>query len=345
MGRLDLIEKARTFYNESANGDCRLRAFSQVSSFYGERIKEENLFGLGAGLCLRTAVIPFKGQNFPALVGRTEDLEAMAFRKLGYKVDVLSYDPCSLQQGTLDPTIKDALKENRPVLMECNVKKLSYVNNPNIGDNSRHIIMILKYEEEAKGVIVIDSLTNKIEELSLDNLILSHKDTGGEDRETVWYNLYPPRNKLENIENIFLQSFIELENSYKKNTKDVDDFIFFLNKMYSSVNTEGKKNYVRTLVYLNCIFIRKLDELYGTFYRSIYRIYLENIVALDIFDLEDEIKSLKCIEEDWREVSFKIRYKNKDILETTPDFIESIKKIKVAEKKLVTGLANKARKG
>lgn len=340
-----ILEKVKSFQKDTVYGDCRLRSFSQLTGIYGRRVWEEDLFGLGAGLALRVEEGYYRGVTLPVLVGRSDEAEMIALKKLGYGVEKKEYSPEALKEGKLDPNIAANLEASRPAIFECNVKKLPYIHRSHLGDNTRHVLLLLGHDTKRKEVILLDGLTNVVERLSIEDLIRAHTDKGEDDRKTSWYEISPPIREREPSKAMYRQSFIELGESYRANEEEIDELITCVKLFYERSETESKKNYLRTLVYLNCIYVRRMEEIYGTFYRTFYRKYLENLESKKILKGRRAVENFQRLEDQWKEISFKIRYKDEDIFDSTPDFIRSLETIKAMEYRAIGELALEIEKG
>lgn len=339
-----ILEILKSYQKDPPYGDCRLRCFSQITGIYGQRIREEELFGLGYGLMLRTEMATYKGVLLPVLVGRTEEAEINALERVGYAIEKKSYSKEALAQVEPDPEIMDRLREKVPVLFECNVKQLPYIHKSHLDDNTRHLVILFGYEEKTKEVTLLDGLTNTIESIPLSTLITAHTQLGNEERKPSWYRVRPPEEAVIVEDDTYLRSLVDLNEHYKSYQPNREEFVSFLKQFQVSVLTEKKKDYVRLLVYLNCIFVRKMEEIHGTFYRTIYRQYLEKLNN-HVLSLEKEIAAFSHLEAQWKRISFRLRYKNKDILLSMNEFVAILEAIMQEEEALLEELAEKAKKG
>lgn len=329
------------YSQDSSRGDCRMRAFSQLTGFYGQRATEAEIWGLGSGPDLRTETIDYEGNTFPVLVTRRDRCETDALEKLGYTIKAKNYAPKDApadKRLPFEPQILELVGQRQPVLLFCNLRRLPYVQHLHVGDNPNHMVMVTGFSLSNKTMTVLDSLTNQKHTLPMAALQEAIDDTLLEEFGTHYWLDIRPTDKVQQTKDrnrLLAESLQTMTENYLSAggaLTRLEEFIRFCLKMYDKAMQGSKthEKYLQALTAMNCLFLRRLDDIDGTCFRTLYRNYLEGQTD-SLLPVHRLTEKLQDTEEKWRLLTFKLRYDRKTDLTRAKCFIQVLREIRESE--------------
>ncbi|BCJ93198.1 hypothetical protein acsn021_07670 [Anaerocolumna cellulosilytica] len=343
-------------YNEMPRelGDCRTQAFCMILNHYGYEITAQEIFGIGSGLDFHIKNINYNGFDLPLISGRNFDAENNCCKilQIPCKEQTLVYNS-DISSGNLcfDRDILEILVEGRPVLIQCDVYYMTYLSDIKRNHNQYHMIIILGFDLESREFTVLDSVSGQVHTIAMSQLYMSmFEKYYGDEKVGIWYDIKQPENICNQRKQIdkYIESFMNQGNSIIKNDgylEEIKKYIDFLNRIrecakQGSVNHD---NYLKFILEMNCILIRKQDELNGSCFRHLYEKYLNEVsthLSLNNELWNDLVMYIQQSEAAFKALSFKVRYYNGTTYEKCEMFIQNLEKIYKAEKELGTKLMN-----
>jgi len=335
-------------------GDCRTQAFCMILNHYGYEITAQEIFGIGYGLDFHIKNVTYNGFDLPLISGRNFDAESNCCKilKISCKEQNLIYNP-EISSGNLcfDREILETIAEGRPVLIQCDVYYMTYLTEIKRSHNQYHMIIILGFDLESREFTVLDSVSNQIHTIEMSQVYRAMFEAYYDDEKLgIWYDIKKPANIFSQKERteLYIESLINQGNSIIKDDgylKEIKNYIEFLDSLKDHANqgSVSHGNYLKFILEMNCILIRKQDELNGSCFRHLYAKYLDEVsvhllAKHDIWsDLE---KSIQQTEAAFKTLSFKVRYSNGTTSEKCEMFIQNLELIYNAENDLGTKLMN-----
>lgn len=319
--------------SERKIGDCRTKAFKQIFDYYGFDYSVQEIFGVGRGLSFST--IECKYGNIPLISIEGRDLKAeFEFCKQA-GIDCKEHfiekkDNIINEKIPFDMEILKYINNGDPVLVQCDVFYMNYLNRISKTHNEYHIITIIGYDTFNKTLSVVDSLLNEVKEIAMEELYnaMFSKQYSNEKRG-IWYSVSRPRNKEIPLKSeIHKQAINDLGKRFIADDGDlskIKEFVGFTERILAKAK-DNSSNHIQYLDYLVngiCYIVRQQDELNGSCFRTLYLRYLydlkENYKELE---LEPVISVLEGSEEVWRNIAYKLRYSKDDIIIKTQQMID-----------------------
>lgn len=335
-------------------GDCRTQAFCMMLNHLGYKTTAQDVFGIGNGLSFQIENINYKGIDVKAIIGRDYEAEVNFCKNIGISCKEKGFIYNSQIEDEPIPfhmEIINELANGNPVLLQCDIYYMTYLNKTKRNHNEYHMVIVLGYDIDSKELIVLDSLSNEIHKIHMIQMYRSMFEkqfTKGELSKYYIFEDSPTKNQSSIESHVYLKSLkdqYEFMNQSDGPFKSMKTITKFLTSIQKKVE-EGSKNfekYLGFMIDMNAILLRRQDELNGTCFRSLYYKYLEDLFNKKIIMEQQWIeldKLLKKLEEEWRIITFKIRYYKGSILEKSNIFLNTINEIYDLEKEIITKLQN-----
>ncbi len=334
-------------YSERRYGDCRTKAFKQVLENYGLNYSVQQIFGIGQGLSFAIQQIKFHQIALLGVEGRSFDAELEFCKKCGVNCQehyIEKNDGISKEIIPFEIEILEWLARGNPVLVQCDVYYMSYLNRVKRSHNERHLVTIIGFDLKKKLLYVVDSLLNEITTVAMEELYYAmFEKQYSLDKRGIWYSIEQQNLHFDDLEYKIHKQSINLLGqrmlSAEGDLNTLSNFIAFIERL-TAKGMDGSVNHNKYLEYIvcgNCYIIRQQDELNGSCFRSLYLKYIREVTSCYGNDTEELKRIIEYLEESesvWKTISYRLRYSKDNILSKAHIFIENLKRIYELEKKM-----------
>lgn len=314
-------------------GDCRTKAFKQIFDHYGFDYSIQEIFGVGMGVAFSTVECKYGNIPLISIEGRNFKAESEFCKYAGVECKEHFFeknDNILNEEIPFNLEILKYIELGNPVLVQCDVFYMDYLNRISKTHNEYHVITIIGFDKVRKTLSVVDSLLNEVKEISMSELYnaMFSKQYSIEKR-AVWYSVSRvDSKKLTLCSDIHKQAINDLGKRFIAENGDLyelKEFVAFTERILSKAKNNSS-NHIQYLDYLVngvCYIVRQQDELNGSCFRSLYLRYLNDLKEnYPDLDLSDIITFLEGSEEVWRKIAYKLRYSKDDIVVKTQQMID-----------------------
>lgn len=334
-------------YSERNYGDCRTKAFKQVLDNYSKDYSIQQIFGVGQGLAFAIQQIKFDQIALLGIQGRSFNAEIEFCKTCGVNCKEHYIDKnVSLLQGDI-PFEIEILKKvatGKPVLIQCDIYYMSYLDREKRNHNERHMVTVIGYDLNKRILYVVDSLLNEITIVTMEemyNAMFEKQYT--EDKRGLWYSIEQNNEEIQELDyTIHRQSINQLGQRMLGKDGDLDtlfNYTEFLKRLITK-SKEGSLNHIKYLEYIvsgSCYIVRQQDELNGSCFRTLYLQYISEVASIynnSKVEFEKMIEFLKESEAMWKVISYKLRYSKENIIKKAQIFVEKLLAIYELEKEM-----------
>lgn len=324
--------------SERKFGDCRTKAFKQIFDHYGFDYSVQEIFGVGKGLAFSAVECKYGDIPLVSIEGRNFQAEFEFCNQVG--VDCREHfleknNNIMNEVVPFDFEILKCVNEMNPVLIQCDVFYMDYLNRMNKTHNEYHMLIIIGYDMDKKTISVVDSLLNEVKEISMIELYnaMFSKQYSTEKRG-IWYSVSKIERKDRMISNeVHKKSIKELGERFLSSDGDLNklkELIEFIERIliHAKGNSLNHLKYLEYLVAGICYIVRQQDELNGSCFRTLYLRYLyDTNNSYEELNLDSIISLLEKSEKCWRKISYKLRYSKDDVIIKTQQMIDCLKVI------------------
>ena len=151
-------------------GDCRTQAFCMMLNHYGSQITVLDIFGIGNELSFHVHKVKYKGVDVMAILGRTYEAEMKCCSKTGISCEEKGFDydlHMEMEPIPFNIEILEEIAEGHPVLLQCDVYYMTYLDHIKRNHNQYHMVIALGYDLNRKELTVLDSVSNNIHKIDM----------------------------------------------------------------------------------------------------------------------------------------------------------------------------------
>lgn len=335
--------------SERAIGDCRTQVFKQLLNHYGCFYEAEEIFGLGEGLGFSLREGAIDGIPLLGIEGRCFEAEMTCCKKIGIqcKEHRLIYDKTKL----FDEKILSQIVHEKPVIIQCDVFYLDYLDLDKNYHNEEHLFILVGYDLDKEQLYVVDSLKDEVASVDMKCVYKAMFESRFDSDNTgLWYEINPLKEIKKSLTSeSYLDSLSQLSQRWLSTSGDASkfvDFIGFVERLISKAekgSTQHEK-YLDYLVSSNSVLVRRQDEISGTCFRSMFKAYLQRIqkkFGSSSEGLNEVIEMMTHVEVEWRAIAFKLRYNKSDVLHRSQMFLTHLKNIQQLEQALFLNIKNR----